>query len=359
MSLRKENLRYYEFCLEHDISASDKLGGWTSEKHQKFTKILHQVGAAGASKKLFAHIQLHFADTSKLALKLHYQWHRLHVQHLAANKSMRKEQRDRSRAREEQQRRDALMQGSLSRLASQAQTEKEQFDAKLGDLHAQMQDIGQIRCEQTKAKQAVQRKQREQHALERREEEEQWEAHCAENKHKLDDFYQERSAKLEAMERLDKQQRGRDEVEQRALAKVNKKRVEFRELKQNEKIDAQRERAMRKEDEAAMKEERLSRLRQSVHVALNQEHIDAVGGVLKHTENVKNRSRDDVDEAGVLDMYPNHGYSDEVLFDDPKFVLMNRLISSNLHNTKYGKQCIQSTATAVAPRRDCQHTSLY
>ena len=34
--MRKENIKYYEFCLNNDIVLGDKYGGWTQENHQKY-----------------------------------------------------------------------------------------------------------------------------------------------------------------------------------------------------------------------------------------------------------------------------------------------------------------------------------
>merc|ERR1711862_613411 len=103
---------------------------------------------------------------------------------------------------------------------------------------------------------------------------------------------------------------------------------------------------MGKEEMMAMKEERLSKLRMSVQQKLDHEKILETSGVTKETESMKHRVNNDpnvIYQEGVVDLHPHHGYSDQKLFDDPKFELMNRLVASNLHQSKYAKEVLSNT----------------
>merc|ERR1712228_57454 len=106
-----------------------------------------------------------------------------------------------------------------------------------------------------------------------------------------------------------------------------------------------------------MKEVRLSNLRLSVKRTLNHDKIAQIGGILKDTQNMLNRMKDDENERNEMFVY--NGYSDKKLFEDPKFELMNHLICNNLHKSKYAKQCLKNTNSAVRPRKDCNHSDLF
>ena len=38
ISMRKENVKFHEFCLKNDISPSDKYGDWNQKEHQKYVQ---------------------------------------------------------------------------------------------------------------------------------------------------------------------------------------------------------------------------------------------------------------------------------------------------------------------------------
>merc|ERR1711972_434282 len=146
------------------------------------------------------------------------------------------------------------------------------------------------------------------------------------------------------------------------MAKVNAQRVEYREEKYAEKRERQREQQMEKEEMVLMKEERLSKLRESVQQQLDHDKILKTSGVDKVTVCVKNRVSNDESamyHEGVVDMFPDHGYSDSKLFADPKFELMNRLVANNLHKSKYAKEVLMKTGDASRTRRDCSHSAIF
>ena len=113
---------------------------------------------------------------------------------------------------------------------------------------------------------------------------------------------------------------------------------------------------MQMEEENKLKEVRLSKLRLSVKRRLNQDKIAQIGGVHKDTQSMMNRMNDENDKK---EMFSHHGYSDKKLFQDPRFELMNHLISNDLHKSKYAKQCLKNTNSAVVPRKDCNHSDLF
>ena len=39
LSMRKENIKYYEFCQQHNIQSKDKNGGWIPKEHRLFTTL--------------------------------------------------------------------------------------------------------------------------------------------------------------------------------------------------------------------------------------------------------------------------------------------------------------------------------
>merc|ERR1712048_538978 len=127
------------------------------------------------------------------------------------------------------------------------------------------------------------------------------------------------------------------------------KRVEYREEKYDEKMMQRKKLMLQRKEEEKLKEMRLSKLRLSVKRNLNEDNIAKIGGLHRETQSALHRK--DGGENSRIDMFAHHGYSDEKLFDDPKFQLMNHLISNNLHASKYAKQCLKNTKSAARPRK--------
>jgi len=128
-------------------------------------------------------------------------------------------------------------------------------------------------------------------------------------------------------------------------------------------MDKLREAQSERAHAESMKEHRLSRLRRSVQQQLDYEKIQGLSGVTNETESTRRRAGSGDDggyREGVVDMFPDHGYSDQQLFREPKFELMNRLIASNLHRSKYAKEALKKTGALSAPqRKDCGHSAIF
>jgi len=360
LPMRRENIKFHEFCLQHDIQSKDKHGGWTSSDHRKFTTISAQFGNLPFS-KLYGRIKLHFAGKQKKDIKLHHEWYKLYTQHVATNNRMRTEKRVKKKMMAKRARSVQLVQDGMHRLSEQERLEQESFASKLADLRQKSEDIGQIRNAQRREQEKLERERMEKERVEREQQEAEWNEHRMENKGKLDGYYKDKIAHLEAVRMEEERQRVMDEVEHKEIAKVNAQRVEYRETKYTEKIEKQREEQLQKQEEVMLKEERLSRLRMSVQDKLDHENIENISGVTKETESMKNRVSNDqalIYREGVVDMFPDHGYSDDKLFQDPKFELMNRLVATNLHKSKYAREVLKRTG-GEGSRKDCSHSAIF
>ena len=313
--------------------------------------------------QLYDKLKLHFANKTKLNLRKHHDWYRLFLQHISTNKRMKSQIRARTKLLTKRAKSEELIENGLKRLNLQEKSEKKLFKSKLTDLHQKMEEIHQIRNDQTIQQQLIQEKQRKQNRIKEMEEQTKWNEYRNEQKGRLNEYYKDKVTMLE-MEKIQQDlQREEEQIKQRELRKINKKRVEYRENKRNEKVELQKQQISKCEQEEIEKEERLYKLRLKVKENLDEENINNISGVLNKTKNMINRlnnnSLHDSYSDGVVNMYPNYGYSDDKLFKDPKFVLMNRLISSNLHKSKYAKQCLDQTNGVMKPRKDCNHSDIF
>jgi len=362
VSLRRENLKFYEFCLRHDIEAGDKNGGWSPSEHRTFAAVVAQFGELSFS-KLFPKLKLHFAGKQKAAIQRHHEWHRLYSQHIATNQRMRTQKRVTTKLLAKRARSDQLVRDGMHRLSARERSEQEAFASKVADLRQRTEDIGRIRSDRQREREQAEREQMELERAERARREAEWNEYRSGNKERLDGYRRARTAQFEAVEAEEERQRALDRAKQSEISKANAKRVEFREEKYTEKMDKLREAQSERAHAESMKEHRLSRLRRSVQQQLDYEKIQGLSGVTNETESTRRRAGSGDDggyREGVVDMFPDHGYSDQQLFREPKFELMNRLIASNLHRSKYAKEALKKTGALSAPqRKDCGHSAIF
>ena len=356
VSLRRENVAFYEFCQANDIRAADASGGWSPREHQKFAMLLQQHKAL-PFEQLYARIKPHFPSQSRQQVKRHHEWYRLHAQHIATNKRMKSETRARHKMQAKQAKSRRLIERSRNRLDKAEKAEKAELLAKTSELHRQMDGIETIRKDQQLQQSIAKEKEAEELRAREMEKTHEWNARREKQKRELDGFYSDRIAKLERLKQEQEKQRQLDKMQKRERGKINAKRVEYRETKRDEKLQKRNDALVAMEQEQQMKEARLAALRMSVKRTLDQDKIANIGGLLKDTQNAQNRLAD----AGKLEneMFGHHGYSDQQLFRDPRFELMTKLISSDLHRSKYAKQCLKNTSGAVKPRKDCAHSDLF
>jgi len=355
VSMRRENVKFYEFCLENDIRSSDVYGGWNQNDHLKYVMLTQQHKTLTFS-KLYARIKQYIPDRSKDEMKKHHEWHRLNLQHISTNKRMKRETRAKHKMLVKRTKSLNLIKNSRSRLNLAEMAEKKEFISKTSNLHQQMNGIENIRKDQLLQQRILKEKESEQLRLREMEKRSKWNEHRKEQKIQLDGFYNDKITKLEIIKSEQNKQRQIDKIKKKEMSKVNIKRVAYRENKRDEKIQKRNDALMQMDEENKMKEERLSKLRLSVKRTLNQDNIAEIGGLHKDTQNILNRMNDENERN---EMFVHHGYSDQKLFEDPKFELMNHLISNNLHQSKYAKQCLKNTNSAVRPRKDCNHSDLF
>jgi len=355
--MRKENIKFIEFCLTHEISSKDKNGGWHQQQHRKFAMLCDQYKSDPFA-QTYEKLRPHFPSKSREDIKRHYEWYKLQQMHIATNKCMKQRQRAHHRSLIEQQKQNELVLNGLKRLKMQSEAEKAEFQSKLTGLHEQCKEIDIIRNEQRLEQQKIKQEEMENKQLQKLQAQQEWNEHRAEQKQRLDEFYDTKIAELELNEKLQQQQKEMETIQSHEMRQLNQQRVQYREQEYNKKIEMKMEKSLLQQEECKMKEERLQKLRTSVHKQLNQRHIEDVSGVLSETANFKNKQRSN-DEGSSVELYPQYGYLDEKLFDDPKFSLLHNLVNKNLHQNTYAKKCIQNLNSATKARKDCNHQKIF
>ena len=185
---------------------------------------------------MYSRIKQHFHDQTKCDLKIHHEWYRLYVQHIATNKRMKNETRAKHKLLVKRTKSLNLIENSRNRLSVAEQREKEKFDARIKSLHHQMNGIESIRKEQQAQQSILEQKEFEQLQLKERDEKNKWNEYRNEQKMQLSGYYKDKISKLQIIKSEQQRQRQIDLIRKREKGKINMKRVVYRENKRGEKV---------------------------------------------------------------------------------------------------------------------------